>query len=170
MVEFGRHFSLLACVVAALAVTAPWRPALGPVSWFAAYGALHSATVVLTWQERQPLSRALMFVAAAISLCMLSGSAAMYISAHAGVLAFMGPALPLGVCSGLGALGYAASFRLLGARLPGRAFLISPLVCTLATELVLTAGLYRHGGGLWFAATWWFAFSASLWLLQRPSR
>jgi hypothetical protein len=167
--DFARHFSLLACIVVVLAATNAWRPAFGAVVWFGVYGALHSSAVALTWREPQRLWRLLAFVGIAGVLSMLSAALSLYATRHSVRLSGMGPALPLALSSGFGALGYAISFRWLGARLSGSAYLLLPVGCILATSMVLATGVYQFGGGLWFAAAWWLAFSAGLALAGRVS-
>lgn len=161
--DFARHFSLLVCIVAVLAITSSWRPAWGAVAWFGIYSALHSAAVALTWRRQEPWWRWPLFVGIAVSLSMMSAALSLYATRHSAGLAVMGPALPLALASGVGAVGYAVLFRWLGARLRLGSYLLLPVACILATLAVLASGAYRHGGSLWFAAAWWLAFSAVLW-------
>jgi hypothetical protein len=167
-VDFARHFSLLGAIVAVLTATSAWRPAFGAIVWFGIYGALHSSAVALTWRGPQPLWRLLMFVAVAAALSMLSAAVSLYATRHSVSLSAMGPALPLALSSGLGALGYALWFRWLDAQPSWRAYVLQPLGCIVATMAILATGAYRygdgHGGALWFAAAWWLAFSTGLWL------
>lgn len=161
--DFSRHFSLLGCMVAVLAITSAWRPAFGAVAWFGVYGVLHSVAVALTWRRREPWWRWPLFVSIAVSLSMLSAALSLYATRHSTGLAVMGPALPLALASGGGAVGYALLFRWLGARWRLHWYVLFPGACILATWTVLATGAYRHGGSLWFAAAWWLAFSAVLW-------
>jgi hypothetical protein len=79
-----------------------------------------------------------------------------------------GPALLLTLSSGLGAASYAFLVqRYFGADLSRYALVSIALGCVLATLAVLLSGVYLQGGGLWFAAFWWFAFSAGLWYHDR---
>jgi hypothetical protein len=167
--DFARHFGLMACIVAVLAATNAWRPAFGAVVWFGVYGALHSSAVALTWREPQPLWRLLAFVGIAVALSMVSAALSLYAARHSVRLSAMGPALPLALSSGFGALGYAVAFRWLGARLSRGAYLLLPVGCIVATSMILATGVYRFGGGLWLAAAWWLAFSAGLWFSQGRS-
>lgn len=167
---FSRHFGLLACILAVLAATAPWRPAFSAVTWFGFYGALHAAAVVLTWRGRGPTWRRLGFVVTAILLSMLSSAVSLYLTRHSARLAAMGPALPLALSSGLGAATYVVCFRWLGAVLPRVAYVLLPALCMVATEAMLAGGMYGYGGGLVFAAAWWMAFSLGLWFLQGRGR
>jgi hypothetical protein len=74
------------------------------------------------------------------------------------------PALLLALSSAFGAASYALLVqRYFGANLSLRALASITLGCVLATLAVLWSGIYLRGGGLWFAAFWWFAFSAGLW-------
>jgi len=161
--DFARHFSLLGCMVAVLSITSAWRPAFGAVAGFGVYGALHSAAVALTWRRHEPGWRWPLFVGIAVSLSMMSGALSLYATRHSAGLASLGPALPLALASGVGAVGYALLFRWLGARWRLSAYVLFPVACILATSAVLATGAYRHGGSLWFAAAWWLAFSAVLW-------
>jgi len=161
--DFPRHFSLLGCMVVVLAITSPWRPAFGAVAWFGVYGALHSAAVALTWRRQEPWWRWPLFVGMAVSLSMMSGALGLSATRHSIGLAGMGPALPLALASGVGALGYALLFRWLGARWRSSAYVWLPFACILATSAVLALGVYRYGGSLWFAAAWWLTFSVVLW-------
>jgi hypothetical protein len=164
--KMARHFSLLGAMVTGLAATGAWRPTFGAIVWFGIYGALHSSAVVLTWRGRQPPWRALIFVGVAASLSMLCAELSLFAVRHCASLSAMGPALPLALSSGLGALAYALWFQWLGARLPRRAYFFLPVVCIVATVGVLATGAYQyggsHGGSLWFASAWWLAFSAGL--------
>ena len=167
--NFTRHFSLLICMVATLAAASSWRPVFGATVWFGIYGALHSTAVALAWRGPKLSWRLLIFVGIAVAVSMLSATLALYASLRQ-PLSALGPALPLALSSGLGALAYLATFRLLDLRLSLSAYLWVPVTCMLATWLVLAAGAYRYGGGLWFAAAWWVAFSTALWLLDRRRR
>jgi hypothetical protein len=164
--DFARHFTLLGCIVVVLGVTSAWRPAFGAIAWFGVYGALHSAAVALTWRGHGPWWRWPLFVGSAVSLSMMSAALSLYATRHSSALSAMGPALPLALSSGVGAVGYALLFRWLGARWRWNSYVLPPVACILATSAVLATGAYRHGGGLWFAAAWWLAFSAVLWFLD----
>lgn len=162
MLLYARHFILLACVVAVLAMT-DRSSTLGAIASFGIYGALHSSMVAVTLSAPQPLWRKLLFVAIGSCLSMLCVALSFYASRSIGRLAGM-PALLLAVSSGLGAASYAILVqRCFAARLARRALFHITLGCVAATLAVLASGIYRRGGGLWFAAPWWFTFSAGLW-------
>jgi hypothetical protein len=99
---------------------------------------------------------------------MMSAAVSLYATRHSAGLAAMGPALPLALASGVGAVAYALLFRWLGARWRSCTYVLLPVACIVATQAVLATGVYRHGGGLWFAAAWWWAFSAVLWISDGP--
>jgi hypothetical protein len=172
ILHYTAHFILLACVVTLLAATHRWSTTLGAVASFGVYGALHSSMVAVTLRAVQPLWRKLLFVAIGSSLSMLSVALSFYASRLIGRLPGMaGSALLLASSSGLGAASYAFLVqRYFAADLAPRALVSITLGCVLATLAVLASGIYMQGGGLWFAAFWWFAFSAGLWYhdLRRP--
>jgi len=164
--DFARHFSLLGCIVAVLGLTSAWRPAFGAIAWFGVYGVLHSVAVSLTWGGHEAWWRLPSFVGIAALLSMASAALSLYATGHSAWLSALGPALPLALSSGVGATGYAVLFRLLGAPLPRSAYVLLPAACIAATWLVLATGAYRYGGGLWFASSWWVAFSAVFWFFD----
>jgi hypothetical protein len=163
----ARHFALLSAIAAALVITGRWwiSPGIGPE--FALYGALHAASLTLSTRDRQAPARQLLFIAAA---ALLSSS-----TVRLGMFGFRwAPRLPLGtglevpvlviVCSGLGALAYAA---LIGRLLDARWSLGAPAATALACALTSVAAFlvcrsYQAARGLWLAIPWWYAFSAAL--------
>jgi hypothetical protein len=169
LLHYGRHFVLVAAVAAVLAATGSWRPALGVVGWFGVYGALHSSMIVLTWRGRSASMRRVVFICVATGLSMLSGLAGLY-ARRLGWSWGTGPAVPLGICSSLGAATYVALLFGMRAPLRLRSFVTLPLGCVLATLAVLGSGVYRFGGTWWFAVAWWYAFSLGLWLEDRQRR
>jgi hypothetical protein len=165
MLYYAPHFILLACVAAVLAATNRWNSAPGAVASFGVYGALHSSMIAVTLRTSQPLWRRLLFVAIASSLSMLSVTLSYFASRLIGRLPGMaGPALLLTLSSGLGAASYTILVqRYFAADLARHALVSITLGCVLATLAVFLSGIYLQGGGLWFAAVWWFAFSTGLW-------
>jgi hypothetical protein len=169
MLYYAPHFILLSCVAAVLAATNRWNSAPGAVASFGVYGALHSSMVAVTLRTSQPLWRKLLFVAIASSLSMLSVSLSYFASRLIGRLPGMaGSALLLALSSGLGAASFSfLVHRYFAADLARHALASITLGCVAATLAVFWSGIYLRGGGLWFAAFWWFAFSTGLWYYDR---
>ncbi|HWJ36945.1 MAG TPA: hypothetical protein VNR70_16890 [Steroidobacteraceae bacterium] len=113
--------------------------------------------------------RKLLFVAIGSSLSMLSVTVSFYASQFMGRLpGRAGSTLLLMSSTGLGAASYAILVRYyFEADLARYALLAITLGCVVATLVVLWSGVYLRGGGLWFAAFWWFAFSTGLWYFDR---
>ena len=169
ILHYAPHFTLLACVAAVLAATNRWSTAPGAVAYFGVYGALHSSMVAVTLRISQPLWRKLLFVVMSSCLSMLSVTLSAYASRLIGRLPGMaGPALLLTLSSGLGAASYTVLIQhYFSADLVRYALPSITLGCILATLAVFLSGIYLRGGGLWFAAFWWFAFSTGLWYHDR---
>jgi hypothetical protein len=169
ILNYERHFILLTCMAAVLAATSRFSPTHGAAASFGIYGALHASALAVTLRAPQPLWRKLLFVIIGASLSMLSATVSFYASRIIGRLPGMaGPALLLALSSALGAASYALLVRrYFGANLSLRALVSTTLGCTFATLAVLWSGIYLRGGGLWFAAFWWFAFSMGLWYHDR---
>jgi hypothetical protein len=169
ILNYGRHFILLTCMAAVLAATSRWSPTHGAAASFGIYGALHASVLAATLRAPQPLWRKLLFVAIGASLSVLSATVSYYASHMIGRLPGMaGPALLLALSSGLGAASYALLVQhYFGANLSLRGLVSITLGCMFATLAVLWSGVYLRGGGLWFAAFWWFAFSTGLWYHDR---
>jgi hypothetical protein len=165
ILHYVRHFILLTCMAAVLAATSRFSPTHGALASFAIYGALHSSMLAVTLRAPQPLWRKLSFVAIGAALSALSATTSFYASHLIRRLPGMAePALLLALSSALGAASYAFLVqRYFGANLSLRARASITLGCVLATLAVLWSGIYLRGGGVWFAAFWWFAFSAGLW-------
>jgi hypothetical protein len=169
VLDYSRHFVLLACVSAALVASSRWRPALGAVASFGIYGALHASVVVVTLRTSPPPWRKLLIVAAGTILSMLSVTLSLYASRfHAALPGMAKPALLLALSSSFGAACYAALLRrAVGVQLRPSALVSIPLGCVVAVLAILESGVYLRSGGLGFALAWWFAFSLGLWLHDR---
>jgi hypothetical protein len=172
LLDYKRHFLLLASVAAVLALTGNWTQALGPIGSGAVYGSLHGATLVLTLRRpRSPrLCGVFVFVAAvqsvvAVSIALLVGRVGTHLHGA------LRPALLLSLCSGLGAVSYSlfirAAFRV---RLSVAAAVSIASGCVVVDLAVLSSGLYLHGGVVWFAVAWWFAMSLGLWCQDALTR
>jgi hypothetical protein len=165
ILNYARHFCLLACLAAVLAATRRWSPAIGVVATFGIYGALHASTLAVTLRARPPAGRSLRFVVIAASLSMLSVAVGVCASHFIGGSMGMAQiALLLCSSSGLGAAAYASLIRrFFGAHLTLAAIVTVVLGCIAATLAVLVSGIYLKAGGLWVAVSWWFAMSLGLW-------
>jgi hypothetical protein len=166
ILNYTRHFGLLACVATLLAATRRWNPAIGVVPAFGIYGALHATTLAVTLRARPPAGRRLLFVAIASSLSMLSVALGMCASRLIGGSTGMAQsALLLSMSSGIGAATYAILIRrFFAAYLAPSAIAAIVLGCIVATLVVLVSGIYLKGAGLWVAVSWWFAISLGLWV------
>jgi hypothetical protein len=171
IVNYTRHFGLLACLAALLAATRGCRPAIGVVATFGIYGALHASMLAVTLRARQPAWRRLRFVVVAASLSMLNVSLCLCASRFmGGSMRMAQAALLLSLSSGIGAATYASLIRrFFGAQLTLSAIVTVMLGCIVATLAVLLSGIYLQGGGLWVAVSWWFALSLGLWLCDGRS-
>ena len=166
ILHYARHFGLLASLAALLAATRGWSPAIGVVATFGIYGALHASTLALTLRAPPRAGRRLRFVVIAASLSMLSAALGVCASRFlGGWMGMVQTALLLSMSSGIGAATYATLIRrFFGAHLTLSAIVTVVLGCIAATLAVLVSGIYLKGGGLWVAASWWFAMSLGLWV------
>ncbi len=162
---YARHFSLLACLAAFLAATPPWAPAIGVAATFGIYGALHAGSLAVTLRARQSAGLKLGFVAIGASLSMASVALGACVSrVTGGTMGIAQTALLLSLSSGFGAASYASLIRrFFGALLTRSAIVTIALGCAVATLAVLVSGIHLKAGGLWVAASWWFAMSLGLW-------
>ena len=165
MLNYARHFCLLICLTVVLAVTSTLSVAPTLVGAFGLYGALHASAIAVSLREPKPLRRQVLFIVSGATLSMASLSFGLLVIRIGGALPGMSkPAVSLALSSGIGAAAYALVLRLcFDAPLAPPAVGSIALGCVLATLAVLGSRLYLHGGSLWFAAAWWFAFSAGLW-------
>ncbi len=169
ILEYARHFLLLAGMATALVATSRWNPVQGAVASFGLYGALHSFAVAMTLRDLLPPWRKPLFVAMSASLSMVSVVLGLYASHRlAGRMGMVGAAAVLALSSGFGATSYAILIRqYLGADLSLRGLAAITAGCVLATLVVFWTGGYSQPSGVWFAAYWWFAFSMGLWHCDR---
>jgi hypothetical protein len=164
--NYARHFTLLACIAALLAVVGPSRVSSRPEFAFALYGALHAFAVVVSLRSIEPLWRRILFIAVAALLCTATVRLGLYGVRFAGKLPDLaGPLALLGILSAEGALAYGILIRrLLKYPLALDALAMTSLVCVLATLAAFAAAThFQVRNGLWVAVPWWFAFSACLW-------
>lgn len=165
ILDYPRHFGLLACLATVLAATRRWSLPFGVMATFGIYGALHATTLVLTLRARPPAGRALRFIVISALLSMLNVALAMCVSRFIrGSMGMAQTALLLSLSSGMGAATYSSLIRrFFGAHLTLSAIVTVALGCIAATLAVLVSGIYMLGGGLWVAGSWWFALSLGLW-------
>jgi hypothetical protein len=142
------------------------------VASFGIYGALQSSAIALALRRPQPRWRRSQF----IGLGALQSMAVVTLGLNAGRLIGRIPGSGaavalLALSSGIGAACQAIVVRrLFAARLVPPAVASMALGCAVTSLAVLETGLYRVGGELgiaaswWFAVTWWFTFSLGLWL------
>lgn len=164
VLDYKRHFVLLACMAAVLAAVNRETSGLGAAASFGVYGACHALAVALTLKAPTVPWRRAVFVGVGSCLSLLSVSFCVYASRIGGPLpGLQKPALLLMMASGFGAVSYAALLRACFApQLSPAAIASVALGCVVATLGVLEFGLYLYGGGLCFAVVWWFAFSWGL--------
>ena len=178
MLNYARHFGLLGCFTAALAIAGPHAGAGGIGSQFALYGALHAAALALSIGGGAGLAagRRLLFVALAAILALSTarlGLLGLHVVGGGGGSA--GPLAVLAVCASLGALAYGVLIRAvlvtsggIGAGLSSRSLAAITLGCAAATPASFAVGRELHAAGiLWLVAAWWFAFSGGLWFAGR---
>jgi hypothetical protein len=171
---YSRHFLLLICLSALLAVTPrPHLPSDLDAS-FALYGALHASALMLTLRARRPIWRKCLFVIVAAGLSVTALRAGI-LGRHLSVM-FTGNAglyAALGFSALAGAVTYGILIRLFGISLITLGSLAAiSLGCVLAAFVALFTGSHFHFLGPWWLATlWWLAFSGGLWYFdQRRSR
>ena len=163
---YPRHFLLLICLSALLAVTPrPHLPSDLDAS-FALYGALHASALMLTLRARQPIWRRCLFVIAAAGLSVTALRAGI-LGRHLSV-ALAGNAglyVALGFSAVAGAVIYGIQIRLFGISLITLGSLAAiSLGCMLAAFLALfTGSRFQFLGPWWLATLWWLAFSGGLW-------
>jgi hypothetical protein len=164
--HYARHFTLLACIAALLAIIGPSRVATRADSAFALYGALHAFALVVSLRSHKPLWRQILFIAVAGLLCAAMVRLGFYGARVAGKLPDPeGPLTLVGILSALGALAYGILIRqFLKHPLALDALAITSLACMSATLAAFAAAAhFQVRNGLWVAVPWWFAFSACLW-------
>jgi hypothetical protein len=164
--HYARHFTLLVCIAALLAVIGPSRVAARADSAFALYGALHAFALVVSLRSPKPLWRRILFIAVAALLCAATVRLGFYGVRFAAKLpGSEGPPILLGILSALGALAYGILIRrFLEYPLALDALAITSLACMSATLAAFAAAThFQVRNGLWVAVPWWFAFSACLW-------
>jgi hypothetical protein len=164
--HYARHFTLLLCIAALLAIIGPSRLVSRIDAAFALYGALHACALMVSLRSQKPLWRQVLFIAAAALLCAATVRLGFYAVRFAGKLPGFGAALILlGILSALGALAYGILIRrFLKYPLALDALAITSLACMSATLAAFAAAThFRLRNGLWVAVPWWFAFSACLW-------
>lgn len=164
MLNYARHFALLACATVLLAATQLMGGVQGGIASFGVYGAFHAGAVAATLRRFAPGWRKVAFVAVAAALSMASVTLCLHASRWVVPMPGMAkPALLLAAAGGLGAASYALLIRYcFGVDFGARSIVSITLVCVVATLAVLATRLYLHGGVLWFAVAWWFAFSLGL--------
>jgi hypothetical protein len=173
LLNYARHFGLLGCFTAALAVAGP-RAGPGAIAFqFALYGALHAAALALSIAGGVTLAagRRLLFVALAAILALATARLGLLGLHVVGSAGSAGPLTILAVCASLGALAYGALIRGvlvtpggIGAGLTFRSLAVTTLGCAAATPASFAVGRELHAAGvLWLVAPWWFAFSGGLW-------
>ena len=162
--NYPRHFGLLACLTALLAVTQRASLVHGVIASFGVYGALHACTVVATLRTFETWRRKVAFVAGASALSMAGVTLCLRASRLGAPIPGIGkPALLLAAASSFGAATYAVLIRYcFGVDLKPWDIVSITLACVMASLAVLASRLYLEGGGLWFAGAWWFAFSSGL--------
>jgi hypothetical protein len=164
--HYARHFTLLICIAALLAIIGASRAISRADSAFALYGALHAFALVVSLRSPKPLWRQVLFIFVAALLCAATVHLGFYGMRFAGKLpAPVGPLTLLGILSALGALGYGILIRqFLKYSLALDALAITSLVCVPVTLAAFAAAThFQARNGLWVAVPWWFAFSACLW-------
>jgi hypothetical protein len=168
--NFNRHFAALTVALAVIIVLSAlhWMGEYLLVS-FAAYGALHAVSVVVAISTTVPLKRTLFVLLAAVL-----NVGIMYLGIFCWqllqVLATTGRLhAALGICAFSGAIAYGLLIRgFWFKKLTPRRIAQIAIVCLIASQFALFAEDFQLVlGNWWFVCVWWFAFSASLWLLHR---
>ncbi len=168
-VDYPRHFTVLTCMAAVLAIANHGLAGQGLVASFGLFGALHATAMALSVRGTPGRHSRWLFVASGAFLSMLSAASSRVANRSAGEMPVLtSPAVLLGLSSGLGAFGYAILLRTcLGIQVAATEMLGISLGCVAVTWGVFKSGFYLQGGAVCVAVTWWFAFSIGLWLSDR---
>jgi hypothetical protein len=174
LLNYARHFGLLGCFTAALAVAGSSAGPGSIGSQFALYGALHAAALALSivGSVGPSIGRRLLFVALAAILALSTARLGLLGLHLVGGVGSAGPLAILAVCASVGALAYGALLRGvlmtpgdLGTRLSVRALVMTALGCAAVAPASFAVGRELHANGvLWLVTPWWFAFSCGLWV------
>jgi hypothetical protein len=161
--QYRRHFALLASIAALLGISAAWRVQAGMEVAFASYGALHACSVAASLRSRVALWRRLAFVVAAAVISVSATQVGLEVYWLVPRSPAVASQFAIGLASIVGAFAYALLLRsVLGFRLAAVALVWVPVICTLAALAAFTVGGLALMG-VWVAASWWLAFSGSLW-------
>ena len=168
--RYPRHFLVLTCFCALIAVMSRVNLTGSLSVAFATYGALHASALTLGVRARQSPWRLCLFIAAA---------AALSVAAVRGVLLAqpMMNAAPgnvagyslLGMCAAMGAIAYGILIRWCGLCVLSLGALAVIAVGCMSAALValFTASHSLRLGPWWIAAWWWYGFSGGLWYFDR---
>lgn len=168
--RYPRHFLLLTCFCALIAVTSRMNLAGSLSGAFATYGALHASALSLAVRARLSPWRLCLFIAAAaaLSFATLRGVLLVRPVVNAAPGNVAGYSL-LGVCAAVGAITYGILIRWCGlCAVSLGALAVMAIACISATLVALfIADLGLRLGSWWIASCWWYGFSGGLWHLDR---
>jgi hypothetical protein len=167
MFFYGRHFGLLALMLAGVAgcVSAgvATRAAADGTAAFGLYGVLYSALIALTSRTCPSPRRQTAVIALGAVLSMLNVAISHRWGPAAARVGPAGPAVVLSMASALGAVAFGVLLRWqLRLRLPAALIAFLAAGCALSNLAVFRSGLYLGAPGPWFAGVWWLTFSAGL--------
>jgi hypothetical protein len=166
VVDYARHFGLLALLCAGFAI-APKHAGLGIGAQFALFGALHAAALVLSIRPAAGCVPARRILIVALAAVLALGNARLGLLGLQAASQVVGPFGPLAVvaaCAALGALAYALLISASMERIECAALAAISLGCAAATASSFAVARAVHGAGvLWLVIPWWLAFSALLW-------
>ena len=167
---YQRHFLLLIGFSVALYALAQLHVSSPIVVSFAAYAALHAATLIMSLSVRQSVWRVSLFIALAAGLgAVIVRIGLTGIQMSEPIPAYLAPYIVVGVSAMTGAGGYAFLIRLFGIHgLSSREIAVVSIACMFATHLAIFTLKHTHFlGPWWLAVLWWYAFSGSLWYFDR---
>ena len=174
VVNFRRHFLLLACAIVVIAIMAQ-LDLFGAASLLpnaAIYGALHAAALAGALNSAAPLARKSLFIllTAVLNVAALyAGLFGLALLSATALRLSLRAYIALGVCSMLGAIGYGLLIRTFWLpELTPRPIVQISIGCLMAAMLALVLENLSGLSALWaLAAVWWCAFSAGLWIVGR---